>query len=41
MKFYSENPKQQAFWDEEDRNSYKEIIKQTIIKFFDDGQYGK
>ncbi len=38
MKFYSENPKQQAFWDEEDRNSYKEIIKQTIIKFFGDGK---
>ncbi|MBR5469242.1 MAG: DUF262 domain-containing protein [Paludibacteraceae bacterium] len=41
MKFYSDNPKQQAFWDEDDRNSYKEIIKQTIKKFFDDGQYGK
>lgn len=41
MKFYSDNPKQQAFWDEDDRNSYKEIIKQTIEKFFDDGQYGK
>jgi hypothetical protein len=36
MKFYSDNPKQQAFWDEEDRKSYKEIIKQTIKKFFGD-----
>lgn len=41
MKFYSDNPKQLAFWDKEDRKSYKEIIKQTIKKFFDDGQYGK
>lgn len=38
MKFYSENPQQQAFWDEADRNSYKDIIKQTIKKFFGDGK---
>lgn len=38
MKFYSENPQQQVFWKKEDRDSYKEIIKQTIEKFFG---YGK
>ena len=38
MKFYSENPKQQAFWDEEDRKSYKEIIKLTIKQFFGNEQ---
>ena len=38
MKFYSEKPEQMAFWDKDDRDSYKESIKQTIKKFFGDEQ---
>lgn len=38
MKFYSENPEQMAFWDEKDRNSYKNKLEQTIKKFFDNEQ---
>ena len=38
MKFYSDNPKQMAFWDEKDRESYKNIIEQTITKFFGNEQ---
>ncbi len=38
MKFYSDNPEQMAFWDEKDRDSYKNKIEQTIKKFFDNGQ---
>ena len=34
MKFYSMNPEQMAFWDENDRNSYKEKMELTITKFF-------
>ena len=34
MKFYSSNPKQMAFWDGNDRDSYKAKIEQTIKKFF-------
>lgn len=34
MKFYSDNPEQMAFWDEKDRNSYKNKIEVTINKFF-------
>lgn len=34
MKFYSENPQQMNFWDEEDRKSYKMAIEQTIKSFF-------
>ena len=36
MKFYSENPRQMDFWDEKDRQSYKEAIKQKIKSFFVD-----
>ena len=38
MKFYSDNPKQMAFWDEKDRKSYKTKLEQTIKKFFGDEQ---
>ena len=38
MKFYSDNPEQMAFWDEKDRESYKNKIKQTINTFFSDEQ---
>ena len=34
MKFYSKNPEQMAFWDGNDRDSYKAKIEQTIKKFF-------
>ena len=34
MKFYSDNPEQMAFWDEKDRESYKNKLKQTIKQFF-------
>lgn len=34
MKFYSDNPKQMAFWDEEDRVSYKKKLEETIKKLF-------
>lgn len=36
MKFYSENPQQMDFWDEKDRKSYKEAIKDRIIEFLGD-----
>jgi len=35
MKFYSKNPEQMAFWDENDRRFYKEKIEQAIKHFFD------
>ena len=38
MKFYSDNPEQMAFWDEKDRESYKNKIEQTITKFFGNEQ---
>lgn len=38
MKFYSDNPEQMAFWDEKDRESYKNKLEQTIKKFFDNEQ---
>lgn len=38
MKFYSKNPEQMLFWDENDRKSYKEKIEQTIKIFFGDGK---
>jgi len=38
MKFYSENPKQMAFWDEKDRESYKNKLEHTIKKFFGNEQ---
>ena len=38
MKFYSDNPKQMAFWDKKDRESYKNKLEQTIKKFFDNEQ---
>lgn len=34
MKFYSENPRQMDFWDEKDRQSYREAIERTIKSFF-------
>lgn len=34
MKFYSDNPQQMAFWDEKDRESYKNKLKNTITQFF-------
>lgn len=34
MKFYSENPQQMNFWDEKDRQSYREAIERTIKSFF-------
>lgn len=34
MKFYSNNPEQMAFWDKNDRNSYKNKLESTIKKFF-------
>lgn len=34
MKFYSDNPEQMAFWDEKDRNLYKNKLESTIKKFF-------
>lgn len=33
MKFYSNNPEQMAFWDEKDRESYKNKLEQTINNF--------
>ena len=36
MKFYSDNPEQMAFWDEQDRESYKNKLESTIKKFFGD-----
>ena len=36
MKFYSENPQQMNFWDEDDRKSYKKAIKDRIIEFLGD-----
>ena len=38
MKFYSDNPEQMAFWDEKDRESYKNKLEQTIKKIFDNEQ---
>lgn len=38
MKFYSDNPEQMAFWDEKDRESYKNKLEQTIKKFFGNEQ---
>jgi hypothetical protein len=38
MKFYSEKPKQMAFWDEKDRESYKNKLEHTIKKFFGNEQ---
>ena len=38
MKFYSNNPKQMAFWDSKDRESYKKNIKKTINIFFGNGE---
>lgn len=38
MKFYSDNPEQMAFWDKTDRMKYKENLKRTINKFFDNEQ---
>ena len=38
MKFYSEKPEQMAFWDKDDRDSYKNKLEQTIKKFFDNEQ---
>ena len=38
MKFYSDNPEQMAFWDEKDRESYKNKLEQIIKKFFDNEQ---
>lgn len=35
MKFYSEKPEQMAFWDKDDRDSYKNKLEQTIKNFFD------
>lgn len=35
MKFYSEKPEQMAFWDTDDRDSYKNKLEQTIKNFFD------
>lgn len=34
MKFYSHNPNQMLFWDEEDRSNYKTKIKEVIDNFF-------
>lgn len=38
MKFYSDNPEQMAFWDEKDRESYKNKIEKTITKIFGNEQ---
>ena len=38
MKFYSEKPEQMAFWDKDDRDSYKNKLEQTIKNFFDNEQ---
>ena len=38
MKFYSNNPEQMAFWDEEDRESYKNKLEQTINNFLGNEQ---
>lgn len=38
MKFYSDNPEQMAFWDEKDRESYKNKLEKTIKTFFDNEQ---
>ena len=38
MKFYSEKPEQMAFWDKDDRDSYKNQLEQTIKNFFDNEQ---
>jgi len=37
LKFYTENPKQIYFWDDDARKSYLGAIKTTISKFFDGG----
>lgn len=38
MKFYSNNSEQMAFWDEKDRESYKNKLEQTIKNFFSNEQ---
>lgn len=38
MKFYSDNPGQMLFWDEKDRESYKNKLEQTVKKFFGNEQ---
>ena len=38
MKFYSDNPEQMAFWDETDRDAYKNQIEITIREFFKNEQ---
>ena len=38
MKFYSDNPEQMVFWDEKDRESYKNKLEQTIKHFFGNEQ---
>lgn len=38
MKFYSDNPMQMAFWDETDRDAYKNQIEITIREFFKNEQ---
>ena len=38
MKFYSEKPEQMAFWDKDDRDSYKNKLEQTIKNFFGNEQ---
>jgi len=38
MKFYSDKPKQMAFWDEIDRDAYKNQIEKTIREFFKNEQ---
>ncbi len=38
MKFYSDNPGQMLFWDEKDRESYKNKLEQTIKNFFSNEQ---
>lgn len=41
MKFYSENPQQMDFWDEKDRQSYREAIERTIKVFLGNEEYLK
>ena len=38
MKFYSDNPEQMAFWDKDDRDSYKNKLEQIIKNFFNNEQ---
>lgn len=41
MKFYTDNPEQMKFWDENDRKSYGQAIKQILDSFFNINNEGE